>query len=502
MNELIELIDAWQTKRIMVVGDYMLDRAMFGNADRLCPDAPVPVLAIEREESNAGGAANVCFDLAALECEVACMGVVGEDEAGGQLRRHLNEAGCDTAGMVTCSDRPTIVKQSFIGLAQHRHPQKMFRADYERAEPLHEAVEAELLAKIGAAMDDTDIVCLQDHNKGLATASFCGKLIDLAQRRGVRVLVDPALIDDYRRYAGATILTPNRFEAATATGTLRQVHDQHGWADIAGRLLGAHGFEAVMMTVDRHGAILVQRDADPQLLPTTARSAYDVTGAGDMMLSVLAAALANGADRTAAVKLANLAAGLEVERFGVVPIPLAELHLAVLRQLHDGEETKLRTLEQLRCELAAFGKLGRTVAFTNGCFDILHAGHVDLLRKARKTADLLVVAVNTDASIRALKGGSRPIVPEADRVRVLGELGCVDYIILFGDGRGGEGDTPAAVIQAIRPDVLIKGGDYPSHDRIVGSDFVKSIGGKVVTIPLIEGRSTTNIVDRIRAEKR
>lgn len=502
MNDLLELIDGWQRQRIMVVGDYMLDRAMYGNADRLCPDAPVPVLAIVREESNAGGAANVCFDLAALRCDVLCMGVVGADEAGQQLRGHLASAGCDVSGIVTSPDRPTIVKQSFIGLAQHRHPQKMFRADHERLQPLTPETEKALLAGIEAAMDGLAAVCLQDHNKGMTTVSFCQAIIDIARQHHVPVLVDPALTDDYTRYAGATYITPNRFEAATAVGRPKLVNDEAAWPTIGQQLLTRHQFQAVVMTLDRHGALLVEQGAEPQHLPTVARNVYDVTGAGDMMLAALAAALGNGASRTDAVRLANIAGGLEVEKFGVVPIPLEELHLAVMQRVHDGHNAKLRTLQQLVAEINAFHKLGRTIAFTNGCFDILHAGHVDLLRKAKQTADLLIVAVNTDVSIRQLKGPARPIVPEDDRVRVLNELECVDYLLLFGDGGGGDGDTPKAAIEAIRPDVLIKGGDYTAHDMIVGADFVKSHGGKVVVIPLVEGRSTTNIVERIRAEKR
>ncbi len=502
MNDLIELIDSWQRKRIMVVGDFMLDRAMYGNAHRLCPDAPVPVLAIEREESNAGGAANVCFDLAALGCDVVCAGIVGDDDSGKLLLEHLRDADCDTSRIITTGDRPTIVKQSFIGLAQHRHPQKMFRADFECVDPLPVDVETKLIDQIISTLPNVDALCLQDHNKGLTTHSLCQRLIELAKQQNVPVLVDPALMEDFTRYTGATVITPNRFEAATALGRQDEVNDESAWSSIAQQLLTDHNFNAVVMTADRFGALLVERDGEPVHLPTIARSAYDVTGAGDMVLAVLAASVANGAPLSTAVKLSNIAGGLEVERFGVVPIPLEELHLAVLQMMHDGAETKLRDLDHLLAEVNAYRKLGRKIAFTNGCFDILHVGHVDLLHRARQTADLLIVGLNTDVSIRAQKGPERPIVAETDRIRVLSELECVDYIVLFGDGTGGEADTPMEILRTIQPDVLIKGGDYPTHDLVVGADYITSIGKEVVIIPLTEGRSTTNIVERIRSEKR
>jgi D-beta-D-heptose 7-phosphate kinase/D-beta-D-heptose 1-phosphate adenosyltransferase len=497
VEDLSARIDAWRPVRVLVAGDYMLDRSMFGHADRLSPDAPVPVLAIQREESNAGGAANVCFALAALGCRPVALGVTGDDASGMELRRHLEDAGCGVDGLLCADDRPTIVKQSFIGLAQHRHPQKMFRADYEKVVPLPAELQKALLERAEAALPELDAICIEDHDKGLITESFCQELIALARTRDVPVLVDPALRPDFARYRGAMLLKPNRFEAATAVGRVKDVHREDAWPEIAEMLLEQLDCQAVVMTLDRHGALLLERGGEPLHLPTSERSVYDVTGAGDIVLATLAGAIANGCSLPSSVRLANLAAGLEVEKFGVVPIRLEELHLAVIRQERESSG-KRQSLAQLLPELGAYRKLGHTVAFTNGCFDILHAGHVDLLRKAKQTADLLVLALNSDASIRALKGPSRPIVPEADRVSVLSALECVDYIVVFGDGSGGAGDTPLGLIEAIRPDVLVKGGDY-TRDTIVGAEIVSAHGGKIVTIPLVEGRSTTGIVERIRS---
>jgi len=351
---------------------------------------------------------------------------------------------------------------------------------------------------VEAALASVDAVCIQDHDKGLITPSFCQELIALARARSVPVLADPALIADYSRYRGATLLTPNRFEAATAVGRVKEVNREDAWPELAETLLEQLDCEAVVVTLDRHGALLLERGGEPLHLPTTARSVYDVAGAGDVMLATLAGSVANGIPLATSVRLANVAAGLEVEKFGVVPIRLEELQLALLRATRE-RMGKRHPLAQLLPELAAYRKLGHTIAFTNGCFDILHAGHVDLLRRAKETADLLVLALNSDASIRSLKGPRRPIVPEPDRVAVLSALESIDYIVVFGDGSGGEGDTPLGLIDAIRPDVLVKGGDY-SPDTIVGADIVRAYGGQIVTIPLVEGRSTTGIVERIRSE--
>ncbi len=493
MDHLIQLLDAWQPKRVIVVGDYMLDRYTFGDAERLSPDAPVPVLRARRVESRAGGAANVSVCLHALRCEVSCIGVIGDDEPGQALRDDLTRTGCDVAGLVTCPGRPTTVKQSLIGLAQHRHPQKMFRVDFEADQPLPEPIARDLLAIVERQLPGADVLCLEDYNKGLLTPGLCQRIIERARAAGVAVLVDPAAIDDYSKYRGATCITPNRTEAELTTGMRTGEPRQH--EAMAQTLLDSLQLESVVLTLDRHGALLVERGRQPLTMPTEAREVYDVSGAGDMVLAALAAARANGAAWPDAVTLANLAAGLEVEQFGIVPIPLEEVLLAALHQAHSGD--KLRTLGQLKPELAAHRRRGKKIVFTNGCFDILHTGHVELLAGAKARGDLLVLAVNSDASIRSLKGPQRPILHEADRVKLLAALEAVDYVILFGDGRGGEADTPRPLLRELTPDVLVKGGQYARHE-VVGYEIVDEYGGEVVTIPHIPGRSTTDIVERIR----
>jgi D-beta-D-heptose 7-phosphate kinase/D-beta-D-heptose 1-phosphate adenosyltransferase len=492
--DLIGLLDRWPSRKIVVAGDFMLDHHVFGNAERLSPDAPVPVLAVQREEFQAGGASNVCLDLRALRCEVACLGVVGDDAPGRRLRAMLRAAGCTADGVLTVPDRPTTVKQNFIGLAQHRHPQKMFRVDRESREHLPAACADRLLAAAGKALRGAAVLCLADYNKGVLTPEVCRRLIALARRRRVPVLVDPAAIDDYRRYAGATCITPNRFEAALAVGgSSGSAPDVPSWRAAARRLLRTLGLDAVVLTLDKHGALLLERGSMPRLMPTQARAVYDVTGAGDMMLAMLAAARARGAAWPAAVELANVAAGLEVEQFGVVPIPLDEVLLFVLSR-HYADLGKVRTVAQLLPELAAHRRRGRRIAFTNGCFDILHTGHVRLLRQARATADLLVVAMNTDASIRRIKGPDRPVNRQDDRVLVLSELASVDYVVLY------DTDTPKPLLTALRPEVLVKGAEY-RKDQVVGHEIVESYGGKIVLADMVQGRSTTNIIRRIAATK-
>ena len=489
-DHLIRLIDNWQSKRVLVAGDFMLDRYAYGNADRLSPDAPVPVLAVEHEESKPGGAANVCLDLLALRCEVESLGIIGEDFAGDQLRGALETSGCRTSGLLALAERPTTVKNNFVGLAQHRHPQKMFRVDVERNTPLPKKVCDTLLAKAEKLLKHVDVLCLEDYNKGVLTEELCQGLIRLAADADVPVLVDPAAITDYSKYRNATCLTPNRTEAQRATGMSAKADDTAGIEQIGRKLMTDLNLKTLVLTLDKQGALLLHDRDEAMWVPTVARSVYDVTGAGDMVLGMLAAAVANDIDWPSSVALANIAAGLEVEKFGVVPIDLDEILLSILKQKqqHMG---KLRELDTLVRELNAYRKQGTRITFTNGCFDILHAGHVCFLRQAREHSDLLVIGLNSDDSIRRIKGNSRPVNQQEDRVMVLSELESVDYIVMFDE------DTPLNLIQRIKPDALIKGADY-TRSQVVGADVVESYGGQVILIDLVKGKSTTNIIQKVR----
>jgi D-beta-D-heptose 7-phosphate kinase/D-beta-D-heptose 1-phosphate adenosyltransferase len=493
MDTLLDSLSRWKPFKALVVGDFMLDQHIYGDAERLSPDAPVPILHVRRQDERPGGAANVCLDFVALRGHAVAVGVTGDDAFGRLMRDALEKESVVATNLVADPARPTTVKQNLVGLAQARHPQKMFRVDFESREPLSPAIEDAILKAFERALPDTDVVCIEDYNKGVCTPRVCQGVIAAAKKARKPVFVDPAKITDYSKYRGATAITPNRQEAELAAGmkTDGDASVAHN-AKVAKKLLEELDLEAAVLTLDRHGALLLTRNGSPLSIPTQAREVYDVTGAGDMFLAGLAAARANGIDWHDSVRFANAAAGLEVEVFGVQPIPLERIHHAVLVQ-SSKLAGKLRTLDQLKVEVEAMRRSGKKIVFTNGCFDILHAGHVTLLDKARREGDFLVVAINDDASVRALKGPSRPVNNQDDRARVLGGLGCVDAVVFFGEA------TPLKLVQAVRPDVLAKGADY-TKATVVGADFVESYGGRVALIELVEGKSTTSTIKRMREQ--
>ncbi len=493
MPSLLDRLAQWKPFTAVVVGDYMLDRLTYGNAERLSNDAPVPVLHVQREHAQPGGASNVCLDLAAMRGRVRCVGLVGADPAADELRGLLNAAGVEATGLVADPTRPTTVKQSLIGLAQHRHPQKMFRLDYEAQHPVDAEREAALLRAFEVALVGADVVCLEDYHKGVCTPGLCQGVIARARaagRGGVPVLVDPAPIADYSRYRGATAITPNRTEAQRASSV--QPGDDappEAYGEAALRLLEQLDLEASIITLDRHGAILVERASPARVVPTFARRVYDVSGAGDMVLAALAGARANGLDWPDSVKLANIAAGLEVEEFGVVPIPFERIHADAL-QRERATRGKLRTLDELLVEVAAHRTAKRRIVFTNGCFDVLHAGHVSLLTRAKTEGEFLIVAINTDARVREYKGPNRPVNNETERAMTLGALQAVDAVVVFAD------ETPIPMLGLVKPDVLVKGDEYPI-EQIPGASLVMGYGGQVVRLPMVRGASTTAVLERL-----
>jgi len=490
-SQLLHKLAAWRPFTVLVVGDFMLDQIVLGDAERLTADAPVPVLHVRETKQVPGGAANVCMNFAALRGRVRAFGVVGADPEGLWLGSTLEAEGIDTRGLLTDPSRPTTVKRSLVGRAQHRHPQKMFRVDHESKAALSDSLRTRLLASFDEALVEADIVVIEDYDKGVCAAGLSEAIICRCRDAGKEVIVDPARLDDYRRYRGATCVTPNRTEAEQATGL--PTHDSADLAhnaELAHALRKAYDFETVVLTLDRHGALLLTGDDQALALPTVAREVYDVTGAGDMVLAALAAARANGIGWADATRLANIAAGLEVEVFGVQPIAIERLHRQALLESRS-EEGKLRSLDEAAVEVAAARREGKRIVFTNGCFDILHAGHIRLLRQAARLGDMLIVGLNTDDSVTRLKGPDRPVHTQADRAMVLGELASVALVVLF------EEETPMTLLERLRPDVLAKGGDY-SKDRVVGWELVESYGGRVEIIETLEGRSTTQTINRLR----
>jgi D-beta-D-heptose 7-phosphate kinase/D-beta-D-heptose 1-phosphate adenosyltransferase len=374
-----------------------------------------------------------------------------------------------------------------VGSAQHKNPQQMIRVDFEIPSAINADDEKRVGDAIDAALNDCDMLCIEDYNKGLLTPSLLRRMIDAAKAKNIPIIIDPANIPDYSRYAGATAIKSNRVEAERATGM--PVRSPEQFSPAAERLLNLLNIEAAIVTLDRHGSFLASRDGQRQWLKTRERQVADGTGAGDMMLAMIAMARAAGASWAEAAALANVAGGLEVEKLGVVPIrPDEIIHDLVAEGMQDAG--KLRTTSQLLPELARHRSAGKKIVFTNGCFDIIHLGHVKYFQWAKQQGDLLVVGVNTDTGIQRLKGPKRPIINEADRLGVLEELESIDYLVTFDE------DTPINLITQVCPDVLVKGADY-QKEQVVGWDVVERAGGTVALAPLIDGRSTSSVIQRI-----
>jgi D-beta-D-heptose 7-phosphate kinase/D-beta-D-heptose 1-phosphate adenosyltransferase len=486
--DLIDLVQKLGQPRVLVVGDVMLDRYVWGDAERISQEAPVILLRAEKREERLGGASSVATLLRALGARVALAGVVGADPDGARIRQMLLDLGIDHESLLPEPGRPSTVKERYIGRAQHRHPQQMIRVDYEARQPLPASVEQELAKAIAHQVRKADVVLLSDYDKGVCTLAVLTAVVTAAKACGVRVLADPVRGKDYRKYQGCTAITPNRLEAGLAIG--RALAGTAEALEAAAQLREQLDLEAAIVTLDKEGMALAHRDGRRHVFPTRPRQVYDITGAGDMVLAVLGMALAAGADYEPAIKLANVAGGLEVEKIGVATVTRDEM----LRDLlHSGPGVnKVLSREALVIELESRRRLGQRIAFTNGCFDVLHAGHVQYLQEARAQADVLVVGINSDASVRGLKGPHRPVNPLTARSLVLAALQAVDYVTVF------EEATPLGLIQAVRPDVLVKGSDY-RKDEVVGADFVESYGGRVHLAAVREGYSTTNLLRRLEA---
>lgn len=492
-EDLIKLVQNLGRPRVLVVGDVMLDRYVWGDAERISQEAPVILLRADKREERLGGASSVATMLAALQADVSLVGVVGPDADGMRVRQILNGLGVDQAGLRGDDTRPTTVKERYIGRAQHKHPQQMLRVDFETREPVTGSVEAELCDAIEAEARRADVVLVSDYDKGVCTPTMMTAAIGAAKRRGIRVVADPIRGRDYGKYRGCSSMTPNRLEAGMATG--RAVGTVEETVAAARQLRDDLGLEAGIVTLDKDGMALAHRDGTEAIFPTRPRQVYDITGAGDMVMSVLGLALAAGSDYPSAIRLANVAGGLEVEKIGVATVTREEILNDLFHTPAPADSlaatSKLRSLERLLPELDARRRTGQRIAFTNGCFDILHVGHVQYLTEARAQADCLVLGLNTDASVRALKGPGRPVNPAEARAAVLAALPFVDYLIQFDD------PTPIELIRAIRPDVLVKGADY-RKDQVVGAELVESYGGRVHLAGLREGYSTTKLIQQMR----
>ncbi len=493
-------------KEILVVGDLMLDRYIWGDVSRISPEAPVPVVRVDHETERCGGAANVALNLAGLGFSPRLVGFVGGgfstttgngDPAAVRLAELLGQAGVNSESMIILADRPTTTKTRIIG-----GHQQMLRLDHEKhlpiagkeTEALLPAVE-DLLATIHEILKNRPAaVILSDYDKGVLQEKVCREIISQAKKQSIPVFVDPKGVD-YSKYTGAVALSPNRRELAEATRfSAGQLDDL---LDAGVSLTRQLDLDFLAVTLSEQGVALVS-DGQVRMIPSLAREVYDVSGAGDTVIATLTAGIVAGLSRLDALHFANLAAGVVVGKVGTVPIKGHELMKALSTEESSmgscddcgGIPEKICTLETLQNRVAAWREKGERTVFTNGCFDILHVGHVTYLEKARRFGDRLIVGLNSDCSVRALKGSSRPITTERERAQILAALASVDAVVLFDE------DTPLSLINIVRPEILVKGADY-AEDQVVGAEAVKSWGGHVKLIPLVAGQSTTEIIRHI-----
>lgn len=475
--------------KVAVVGDLILDEYLDGVVNRISPEAPVPVHLVRKSNVTAGGAANVARNIQLAGGQALMIGVCGNDGAADQLKEILTNDGIDVSGIRLDNQRPTIKKTRIT--ANH---QQLVRIDWEEVKAISSSVQDALYKHLEG--ETFDVLVLSDYGKGGVPPEFMQRLISFGKKRGVPVVIDPKG-KDYSMYAGATLITPNRKEACEALGWENTVN----WPakDLATELSRQYAIDNILVTLGPEGMLgLHSASGEIHALPAKAREVFDVSGAGDTVVSIMALSLGAKASMAEAMRFANVAAGRVVEKWGTQPIYREELLEALVdRSRSSGfasTSVKIKNLEQLKQAIGRMGKRKKKVVFTNGCFDLLHAGHISYLEEARDKGDVLVIGVNSDASLRRLKGETRPIIPAAQRMRLLAALECVDFIVPFDE------DTPADLIKEVMPDVLAKGADYEVH-QIVGADTVMDAGGKVERIPFVPGLSTSDIVKRIQANK-
>jgi D-beta-D-heptose 7-phosphate kinase / D-beta-D-heptose 1-phosphate adenosyltransferase len=480
------LLHAIPGRTVLCVGDLMLDEFVYGEVSRISPEAPAPVIAIRRSETNIGGAGNVARNVASLGGRCVFVGLIGADDAGAKLKAELSGLEGIESVLICDPGRPTTRKVRFVSEHFSTH---MLRADWERAQPVSGNVEQELIDAILAQLARADIVLLSDYAKGVLTARVIRNVIDASRKAKKRVIVDPKSAN-FAIYRGATLLTPNRKEFAEATRS-RADSDQNIAAAARDAMVLAD-CEAMLVTQSENGMTLVSREGDVIHVPAHVVKVRDVSGAGDTVAAALALALAAGADWEGALRIANAAAAVAVSKKGTASVTSVELRRKILPHAYLAAEEKIvASGSGLDEHLLEWREDGLRIGFTNGCFDILHPGHVKVLTAARGACDRLIVGLNSDASVRRLKGEGRPVQDERARAEVLAALEAVDLVVVF------EEDTPTRLITQIRPSVLVKGGDY-TREQVVGHEIVEAHGGRVMLVDVLPGFSTTSLVNRAR----
>ena len=478
---MVNILDAFHGRRVAVIGDLMLDAYLYGDVSRISAEAPVPIVRTISEKQVAGGAANVAVNLAVLGCAVAMVGLTGRDDASDQLKEVMRAAGeVDCRGIIASPRRRTTRKMRVIGAHQ-----QMVRIDHEDLSPC-DIEEAEIFAAAASrAIDAAEVVVLSDYGKGVFSDPFLRHCLDAARAAGKTVIVDPKR-NDYSASRGATLITPNRKELTEATGI--SCEDDAGAARAAAAACAASGAN-ILLTRSEKGMSYYPVVGSPLHMPTVARDVFDVSGAGDTVVAAMAACLAAGLTVPDAMRVANHAAGIVVSKVGTATATRQEIAASLLTEqaLPAADDGALLSRDDAVALRWAWAREKLTVGFANGCFDLLHAGHVSLLRQAAATCDRLIVALNSDVSVKRLKGPSRPIQDEAMRATVIGAIKGVSAVVVFSD------ETPLELIKALQPDVIVKGEDY-TEDTVVGADIVKARGGRVILAKLTQGQSTTKII--------
>jgi len=480
------LSDAIASQTVLCVGDLMLDEFVYGEVSRISPEAPAPVFAVRRSETNIGGAGNVARNIASLGARCIFVGLIGEDDAGAALKSALAQESQIESVLLSDPSRLTTRKVRFVSEHFSTH---MLRADWEVAQAASEGVEQKLIDAILPLLPRADIVLLSDYAKGILTPRVIRNIIDAARKLGKRVIVDPKSAN-FAIYRGATLLTPNRKEFSKATRT--SADTEKSIADAAQDTMQLADCEAILVTQSEHGMTLVPRHGQAIHVPAHSVKVNDVSGAGDTVAAVLAVTLSAGADWETALRMANAAAAVAVGKKGTASVTSAELRRKILPHAFLAAEEKIVAAGvDLEAQLSDWRKQRLRIGFTNGCFDILHPGHVKVLTAARGACDRLIVGLNSDASVKRLKGEARPVQDERARAGVLAALEAVDLVVLF------EEDTPIRLINTIKPSVLAKGGDY-TRDQVVGHEIVEAEGGEVLLVDVLPGISTTSLVNRAR----
>jgi D-beta-D-heptose 7-phosphate kinase/D-beta-D-heptose 1-phosphate adenosyltransferase len=490
-ERLISIVKSFGKPKVMVIGDLILDKYVWGEVERISPEAPIPVLRVSHSETRPGGAGCVVSNLTTYGASVTCVSVVGVDGAGKEICEKLQSVSADTTCTISDASRRTSVKTRLIGFVQSasRAAQHILRVDEEDSQPPRRKFLNTIVKFLHSNVPTQSAVLVSDYNKGLITRRLVSEVVKICNRSAVPVIVDPRKARDFSIYHGVTAITPNRYEAELATGIPTKTFE--GLKSAGTRLLKLLDARFVDITIDKDGQFLCERGRKSQHFPVKPRAVYDVTGAGDMVLATLGMTVASGFSFSEAVELANVAAGIEVSKLGAATVSKSEL-IEALSQAGSLAEQKIRH----RSEISSIADFHRAqnhiIVFTNGCFDIIHPGHIEFLQFAKSHGDVLIVGINSDRSVRSIKGEGRPILSEIERSKVLAATQAVDYIVSFDE------DTPQKLVEQIRPDVLVKGEDW-KEKGVVGREFVESLGGRVILAPLVPGVSTTQIIEKVKA---